>query len=229
MAKAENDRYDEAASKYEELQNKYTGESGYKESVNAAQKNGVKIQNKANAKGREQAAKQNEFANKEAQKYANQQAQAAAAGTQAQSTTAARTAGMNKAQAAMMGSQQNANAYQNAYGNAYNSQLGMANQNAGQQAANYANQMNAQQNAYQNYGNAALSGQGTMMGAEQQEGQNVYDRTWGNWGNALGIGGSLLKSFSDEELKHYRECSKKVTVRSPKSIKSLKFEKEGAK
>ena len=64
------------------------------------------------------------------------------------------------------------------------------------------------------------------MSAGQQEGQAEYDRTWGNWGNGLGIGGSVLKAFSDEDLKHYRECSKKVTYRTPSKIKSLKYEKK---
>jgi len=194
---------------------------------------------------------QNATINAEAQKYAGQQAANAAAGAQNQATTAARAAGMNKAQAAMMGSQQNANAYQNAYGNAYSQQMGQANNafenqanrtNSGmtQNAALAAQQMNNATNVYgQNMANqqnarnqndmASVSAAGTMMGAGQQEGQAEYDRTWGNWGNALGIGGSLLKPFSDEQLKHYKECSKKVTIRSPQSIQKLKFVKEGTK
>ena len=153
---------------------------------------------------------------------------------------------MNKAQAAMMGSQQNANAFQNAYGNAFSQQMGQANNafenqanransNIYNSAAMNANQMNnatntygqnmaQQQNAMTAANNAGVSAAGTKMGAAQTEGQNEYERKWGNWGNALGIGGSLLKSFSDEDLKHYRECSKKVTIRSPKSIQKLKFE-----
>jgi hypothetical protein len=141
---------------------------------------------------------------------------------------------MNKAQAAMMGSQQNANAYQNAYGNAYSQQLGSAassmesarNLNAGQMnnATNtYGQNMANQQNSSNQMNTAAISAAGTNMGAAQQEGQNEYNRKWGNWGNGLGIGGSVLKAFSDEDLKHYKECSKKVAIRSPKSIQKLKF------
>ena len=188
---------------------------------------------------------QNARVNEEAQKYAGQQAANAAAGAQSQATTAARAAGMNKAQAAMMGSQQNANAYQNAYGNAFNTQLGNASSayenqanrtNSGmtpnaalaaQQMNNatniYGQNMTNQQNAQTASNQAMVSAAGTGMGAAQTEGQAEYDRTWGNWGNGMGIAGALLKPFSDEELKHYKECSKKVTIRSPKSIQKLKF------
>lgn len=192
-----------------------------------------------------QGSRMNASQNVEAQKYAGQQAAAAAAGAQSQATTAARAAGMNKAQAAMMGSQQNANAFQNAYGNAYGQQLGNAASNQNTQLANYnsayensANRRNSninnqqqmananqqfQQQMAQQSGQSAVNAAGTMLGAGQQEGQAEYDRTWGNWGNGLGIGGTVLKAFSDEDLKHYRECSKKVTIRSPKSIQKLKF------
>lgn len=144
-----------------------------------------------------------------------------------------------------MGSQQNANAYQSAYGNAYSQQLGNASNsfenqanransniyNSANMAANqinnatnvYGQNMANQQNAMTGAGNAALGASGTQMSAGQQEGQAEYDRKWGNWGNGLGIAGSTLKAFSDEDLKHYRECSKKVTIRSPKSIQKLKF------
>jgi hypothetical protein len=211
----------------------------------AGQTQGLGNTNLANANAKGQSQDQNALVNSEAQKYAAQQAQAAAAGAQSQATTAARAAGMNKAQAAMMGSQQNANAYQNAYGNAFSQQMGQANSayenqanransNIYNSAGMNANQMNNatnvygqnmanQQNARTHANDAAVSSSGTAMGAAQTEGQNEYERKWGNWGNGLGIAGSALKAFSDEDLKHYRECSKKVTIRSPKSIQKLKF------
>lgn len=275
MASSKNQKYEDAASKYDKATEQYTGQKGYENSLAAAkngsgladeqirkgnaqglntaalanragQSQGLGNVNAANANATGQSQSQNALVNSEAQKYAGQQAANAAAGAQSQATTAARAAGMNKAQAAMMGSQQNANAYQNAFGNAYSQQMGQAN-NAFENQANRANSniynsagMNANQmnNAANTYGqnmaqqqnamtaanNAGVSATGTKMGAAQTEGQNEYERKWGNWGNALGIGGSLLKSFSDEDLKHYRECSKKVTVRSPKSIQKLKFE-----
>ena len=58
------------------------------------------------------------------------------------------------------------------------------------------------------------------MSAAQQEGQNVYNRTWGN---VAGWTGGL---FSDEKLKHYKECSKKVVTRSPSKIQALKYVKK---
>jgi hypothetical protein len=147
---------------------------------------------------------------------------------------------MNKAQAAMMGSQQNANAYQNAYGNAYSQQMGQANSsfenqanransNINQSTALNANQMNnatntygqnmaQQQNSMTAANNAGVSAAGTKMGAAQQEGQNEYNRTNANWGLGLGL------LTSDEKLKHYQECSKKVVVKSPSKIKALKIE-----
>ena len=279
MAKSNNDKYSEAKSNYDDTVKKYTGDEGYKRSLEAA-KQGEELANDQIKQGRNQgqmnfltaqnlgsaglgnmqdankwaanySTEQNRLANSEAQKYAAQQASLAASGAQSQATTAARAAGMNKAQAAMMGAQQNSNAYQNAIGNAYSQQLGQAN-NAYENQANRtigslesarnlaANQINSatgvygqnqaqQQGAMQNAGNSAVSAAGTGMGAAQQEGQAEYDRKWGNWGNGLGIGGSLVKTFSDKDLKHYRECSKKVTIRSPKSIEKLKFVKEGTK
>ena len=183
--------------------------------------------------------------NAQAQKYAGQQASAAAAGAQSQSTTAARSAGMNKAQAAMMGSQQNANAYQNAYGNAYSQQLGNAQANQNTQLANYnsafennANRMNNninnqqqmananaqyQQGMAQQSGQAALNAQGNVLGAQQQEGQNIYNREYGNRGFWTGL------FTSDERLKNYRECSKKVTYKTPSKMQSLKVTIKGDK
>ena len=147
----------------------------------------------------------------------------------------------------MLGSQQNANAYQNAYGNAYSQQIGNAASNKNTQLANYnsayenqANRMNSnlnnqqslansnaqyQQNMAQQSGQAALGASGTQLSAGQQEGQNEYSRKWGNWGAGLGIASSLIPT-SDERLKHYRECSKKVTVKSPNSIAKLKYTKK---
>ena len=125
---------------------------------------------------------------------------------------------MNKAQAAMLGSQQNANAYQNAYGNAYNTQLGSANNNANSQISNYNANMNTQQQLAQQSGQAALGASGTQLSAGQQEGQNEYNRKNANWGIGLGL------LTSDERLKHYNECSKKVVYKSPSKLKTLKID-----
>ena len=220
MAKSTNDKYTNAASAYDEAQSNYSGVKGYQKGVNAAKKEGVEIADTATASGQNASRTQNQIANEEAKKYAGEQARATAAGTQAQATTAARAAGMNKAQAAMMGAQQNANAYQNAYGNAYGQQMSQANNNIQSNIANYGNSMGQQQNAMNSMSAAKISAKGTAMGAGQQEGQNEYNRTWGNWSAGLGM------LTSDEKLKHYKECSKKVVIKSPNSIKKLKFVKE---
>ena len=99
---------------------------------------------------------------------------------------------------------------------------------------NNANQYAAMQNANQQYQQSLLaslmganvSGLGNQVSQAQSIDQQNYNQGWGNTGNALGIAGSLLSAFSDEELKHYRECSKKVVVRSPSKIQSLKFVKQ---
>ena len=198
MASSKNDKYAAAQQQYNNAVAQNTGVTGYQ--------NAVKV-------SKETALENNRLSNEQAKKYAEQQAQAQAAGAQSQATTAARAAGMNKAQAAMMGAQQNAAAYQNAYGNAYTQQYQGANSN-----------LNNQQQMAINSNTATVQGAATNMSAQQQEGQNEYDRTWGNWGNALGIGGSFIKPFSDENLKHYRECSQKVVYKTPSKIKALKYE-----
>jgi len=93
-----------------------------------------------------------------------------------------RAAGMSKGAAAAMGGTQGAAGYQNAF--------------QGQQQ----NAMNQQSNAVTAAGNAVnQQGQATQM--QQQEGQNAYNRAWGNVGNTLGIIGSFIKPASDSRLK----------------------------
>lgn len=177
---------------------------------------------------------QNALVNSEAQKYAGQQAANAAAGAQSQATTAARAAGMNKAQAAMMGSQQNANAFQNAYGNAYGQQLGNAanNQNVQLSAYNSAFENNA------NRMNSNLNNQQALANSNQLNQQQLMAGLQGAQVTGYGNQVSMLQGqdaqnfqqgglFSDERLKHYKECSKKVVVRSPSKIKALKITTKG--
>ena len=172
--------------------------------------------------------------NEQARKYAGQQAQAAAAGAQSQATTAARAAGMNKAQAAMMGSQQNANAYQNAYGNAYGQQLGNAANNQNVQLSNYsnafengANRMNANINNQQGLVNSNQLNQQQLMtslqGAEVTGKGNTVSMEQGQDAQNYAQGGL----FSDEKLKKYKECSKKVVMRTPSKIQALKVTTKG--
>lgn len=193
--------------------------------------------------------KMNANANAEAQKYANQQAKLTATNARNQTATAARSAGMNKARAAAMGGQQASTAYQNAMANAYGQQLQNASANQNTQLANYnqqqanqasqyqnnvlnqqnmqnqnyntqMNQSNAQQQMAYGAGTDRLNAQGSMYSGDTQEAQNNYDRAYGDTAFWTGM------LTSDERLKHYKECSKKVVCRTPSKYKALKWVKE---
>ena len=169
MASSKNQKYEDAASKYNTAAEQYTGQRGYEAGLKAAS-NGT--------------------------------------GLADQQINAGNKAGLNTAAQA---NRANSNIY-----NSANMNLGAMNN-----AINtYGQNMAQQQNSMTAANNAGVSAMGTQMGAAQQEGQNEYNRKNANWG--LGIG--LLTS--DEKLKHYKECSKKVVIKSPNSIQKLKFVKE---
>ena len=241
MGKASTDKEIKSAQNaYDEAVKKNTGLEGYKNlretggtersasldtsrAYAAGNIYGAKQSKSANAMGASGANSQMANINSNAQKYAGQQASAAAAGAQSQATTAARAAGMNKAQAAMMGSQQNANAYQNAYGNAYGQQLGTANsayENQANRANSNANQMAAMQNANNQYQQSLAA---SMMGANVSGIGNQVSMAQAQDAQNFRQGGL----FSDERLKHYRECSKKVVMKTPSKIQSLKITTKG--
>ena len=117
----------------------------------------------------------------QAAKGANVEAQQA--GNNAMSS--ARAAGLSKSAAATLGAQQTANAYGNSFAN---QQAQAASQ--GQNAVNNANQ--------------SVSNQAGAMNSSQTEGNNRYNRSWGNVGFWTGTVGSLL---SDERLKSYKKIS----------------------
>ena len=200
MAKSNNDKYSEAKSNYDDTVKKYTGDEGYKRSLEAA-KQGEELANDQIKQGRNQgqmnfltaqnlgsaglsnvqdankwaanySTEQNRLANSEAQKYAAQQASLAASGAQSQATTAARAAGMNKAQAAMMGAQQNSNAYQNAIGNAYSQQLGQANNAYENQANRTIGSLESARNLAANQINSATGVYGQNQAQQQGAMQN---------------------------------------------------------
>ena len=140
------------------------------------------LQNKANSlsdKYSGNAGYENSLA--EASKGANIQAQQ----TGNESLSAARAAGMTKSAAATLGAQQTANAYGNSFAN--------------QQAQTASQGQNAVSNA-----NTSVSNQNNAMTAAQNEGNNRYNRSWGNVGFVTGTLGSLL---SDERLKSYKKIS----------------------
>lgn len=241
MGKASTDKEIKSAQNaYDEAVKKNTGLEGYKNlretggtersasldtsrAYAAGNIYGAKQSKSANAMGASGANSQMANINSNAQKYAGQQASAAAAGAQSQATTAARAAGMNKAQAAMMGSQQNANAYQNAFGNAYGQQLGTANsafENQANRANSNANQFAAMQNANNQYQQSLAA---SMMGANVSGIGNQVSMAQAQDAQNFRQGGL----FSDERLKHYRECSKKVVMKTPSKIQSLKITTKG--
>ena len=101
-----------------------------------------------------------------------------------------------------------------------NSILGTQNSNAANQLA-----------AYQNAQSQAVSG-------AQQNYQNQYNeenKGWNRGTNILGTVASVAAPIvtglvgSDERLKHYQECSKKVVMRTPSKISALKINVEGMK
>src|SRR5574344_69014 len=140
------------------------------------------LQNKANSlsdKYSGNAGYENSLA--EASKGANIQAQQ----TGNESLSAARAAGMTKSAAATLGAQQTANAYGNSFAN--------------QQAQAASQGQNAVSNA-----NTSVSNQAGAMNSSQTEGNNRYNRSWGNVGFVTGTLGSLL---SDERMKSYKKIT----------------------
>lgn len=99
---------------------------------------------------------------------------------------------------------------------------------AGNAAANAYNQnfSNQQQRAY-NAGTDALNSQGQYMASQQTEGQNRYNRAWGNVGAYTGMAGSViggLSSISDERTKDAvnltakKDCSKRQLENASKIL-----------
>jgi hypothetical protein len=78
-----------------------------------------------------------------------------------------------------------------------------------------------ERNLMAGYQGNAVGAAGAQLSAAQQEGQNEYNRTWGNWSAGLGL------LTSDERLKKYRECSKKVVIHTPSKLQALKYTSKG--
>ena len=172
--------------------------------------------------------------------------QAAAQGAQAQAQ--ARGAGMSKAAAAEMG----ANATNQAFNNALAQQQGMASNAIGQklgmqqsglnqktgtmmQGANQAANlnMNAAGNAMGALNNQ-VANQGTLMGSQQQEASNVYNRAYGNLGMGTSAIGGLLQAFSDENTKDLKKNNTDVDAilkkyQPKKNLKDLVIKHEEKK
>ena len=178
-----NRRYEAANKKFDEAVNKYNAD------VETATSDYQKVFNKyAGDAGLESATS-----------YAQNQAsqQSLRAGTQAGATAnrSARTAGLNKAQAAMLAQQAASDTTGNTYQSAYDSSRNAALNN--NQAT-----LSAKQGEYSTRVSAAatpLNARGQQLTAAQQEGQNAYNRAWGNVGGAGSMVTGLLTS--DERLK----------------------------
>ena len=178
-----NKRYEAANKKFDEAVNKYNAD------VETATSDYQKVFNKyAGDAGLESATG-----------YAQNQAsqQSLRAGTQAGATAnrSARTAGLNKAQAAMLAQQAASDTTGNTYQSAYDSSRNAALNN--NQAT-----LSAKQGEYSTRVSAAatpLNARGQQLTAAQQEGQNAYNRAWGNVGGAGSMVTGLLTS--DERLK----------------------------
>lgn len=121
------------------------------------------------------------YANTQAQEQAN--TQSLRAGTQAGAATnkSARTSGLSKAQAALMSEQAASDTTGNTYSDVYNQ-----------------TRSSSLNGALQN-NQAAVNARGTQLQSSQQEGQNAYNRAWGNVGGAGSMVTGLLTS--DERLK----------------------------
>lgn len=142
---------------------------------------------------------------KSATDYAQNQAsqQSLRAGTQAGATAnrSARTAGLNKAQAAMLAQQAASDTTGNMYQSVYDSSRNAA-------LSNNQSTVAAKQGEYSTRVSAAatpLNARGQQLIAAQQEGQNAYNRAWGNIGGAGSMFTGLLTS--DERLKEARDVS----------------------
>lgn len=233
MGSSTNQQFQDASSKYNDAVNNYSGTQGYVNSLNLGGVGYNTMNNYASGGAstssgiaQSNAKNQNAFVNDEAKKYAKDQAKSSSSGASQQARSNARNSGMSKAQAAMLGSQQGVNAYTSAYNSAYGNQLANAQNSYGTQLNNFGNQQNqysGQQQQMAQQGSNQINALGQSMSAKQAEGQNEYNRTWGNLGAGIGM------ISSDERLKNYKELSTKVCYRSPSKHKELKWVKKETK
>lgn len=121
------------------------------------------------------------YANTQAQEQANQQSLRAGTQAGAAANKSARTSGLSKAQAALMSEQAASDTTGNTYSDVYNQ-----------------TRSSSLNGALQN-NQAAVNARGTQLQSSQQEGQNAYNRAWGNVGGAGSMVTGLLTS--DERLK----------------------------
>ena len=85
-----------------------------------------------------------------------------------------------------------------------------------------------ERNLRASYEGQNVSGLGSQVNTAAAVGQQKMQNDQANAATAAQVVAAAIPviaslATSDERLKHYRECTKKVTVRSPKSIQSLKM------
>lgn len=125
-------------------------------------------------------------------------------------TNSARASGMNKAQASAMGNQSAINAY----GQGLNTQQQMAYSSGQDASTNEYNKANGISGVYANKANLY----GNNLSSAQAEGNNEYNRAWGNIGGV----GSLFTS--DERLKHYKDVTSNINKPKTESIIKYKID-----
>lgn len=202
------ERYENAAGKFEDTYNKYTAKydkdvQKYMGEYNKA------VDEYAGDKGLEKATKYGE-------QQASQQSMRAGSQAGANANKAARSAGLSQAQAAMLAEQASSDTTGNTYQNVYNSSrdAGLQNNQATVNAVGYGSNMGI--NSSNAGAQTALNARGNQLSAAQQEGQNAYNRSWGNLGGIGSMVTGLLTS--DERLKNFKEVSSKIG--QPKENKS---------
>lgn len=143
------------------------------------------------------------LATQNASQLAETQSGRAGAKAGQEANAAARSAGLNKARSAMLGSSEASKATAGSYDSMYDT---------GMQGS-----LSSSQNA--------ISARGNQMGMAQQEGQNQYNRAWGNVGGIGSMVTGLLTSDErlkeaecvsgdykkeDDRIAHYKETVKKL-------------------
>lgn len=116
------------------------------------------------------------YANTQAQEQANTQSLRAGTQAGAAANKSARTAGLSKAQAALMSEQAASDTTGNTYSDVYNQTR------------------NSSLNGALQNNQAAINARGTQLQSSQQEGQNAYNRAWGNVGGTGSMVTGLLTS-----------------------------------
>lgn len=178
-----NKRYEEAEKKYQDSYNQY--QDTMKKYSGEAGLNSA-----------------TEYAKQQAAEQAEAQSGRAGANAGTNAVRSARSAGLSKAQSALMGEKAAADTTGNAYNSIYNNTYGQ-----GLTTAVQNNQATVDQSG------RAMDSRLQATNLASTEGQNAYNRSWGNLGGWLSTGSALLGAsggLSDERLKKFKDVSSKI-------------------